>query len=79
MQNDKQNVPNQCKIFEVQLFKMFINYLQLHMHFLHQNYGNLNITHVEEHVYECDSNGIQSNTITSNKIIFSQPSQPSQF
>jgi hypothetical protein len=48
--NDKQNVQNQCKIIEVQLFKMFRSYLQLHMHFLHQNYGNLNITHVEEHV-----------------------------
>jgi hypothetical protein len=39
---DKQNVPNQCKIIEVQLFKMFGSYLQLHMHFLHQNYSNLN-------------------------------------
>jgi hypothetical protein len=48
--NDKQNVPNQCKLIEVQLFKMFRIYLQLHMHFLHQNYGNLNITHVEKHV-----------------------------
>jgi hypothetical protein len=40
-----QNVPNRCKIIEVQLFKMFRSYLQLHMHLFHQDYGNLNVTH----------------------------------